>query len=124
MTVAKADLATKVEHRIDDIPSAITSTIIAEFIEDSHIVIENYVGDSFATDDIHTRYQPVLIDMGTVMVLEYMITHGISAGAMGVSSSDLRAKKGDIQVRIDAALLNLIRTKGSIVTSDPVEGDY
>jgi len=124
MTVAKADLATKVEHRIDDIPSAITSTIIAEFIEDSHIVIENYVGDSFATDDIPTRYQPVLIDMGTVMVLEYMITHGISAGAMGVSSSDLRAKKGDIQVRIDAALLNLIRTKGSIVTSDPVEGDY
>jgi len=117
----KTDLATKVGHRIDDIPSDITSTIIEEFIEDSHVEVENYTGDTFETSDIPDRYQPVLIDMGVVKVLEYMITHGISAGGMGVSASDLRAKKGEIQDRVDKALINLLRTEGFAVTSEPQE---
>lgn len=122
MTVAKADLATKVQNRVDDIPAAITSAVIQEYIEDSHIEVENFTGDSFATDDIPTRYQPVLIDMGTVKVLEYMITHSISAGGtLTVSALDLRAKKADIQARIDKASINLLRTEGFAVTSEPEE---
>jgi len=120
--VTKATLASNVQNRTDDIPSAITSTVIQEYIEDSHIEVENYTGDTFATTDIPTRYQPILIDMATVKVLDYMITHNIMAGGtITVSASDLRAKKDALQKRVDSAMINLLRTEGFSTTTEPEE---
>ena len=120
--VTKATIASNVENRVDDIPAAVTSTVIQEYVEDSHIEVENYVGDTFVTSAIPERYQPVLIDMATVKVLEYMITHSISAGgALTVSASDLRLKKDSIQKKVDMAMINLLRTEGYSTTTEPTE---
>jgi len=119
--VTKSDLATQVSQRVDGIPAAVTSSVIEDYIEYSHIEVENLTGDGFATTDIPTKYQPILIDMGTVKTIEYMITHGISSGGLSVSSGDLERKRNEIQKRVDRSISNLIRTKGSMFTTEPQE---
>lgn len=118
----KSDLYSHVQNRIDDIPSDITSTIIEEFIEDSHKDVEIRTGDGFSTSDIPTRYQSILVDMVIVKVLDYMVTHNISAGGtLNISASDMNRKIERLQKKIDKEILNLIRTAGFVVTSEPEE---
>lgn len=118
----KSDLASYVQNRIDDIPNAVSSTVIQEFIENSHIEIENKTGDSFSTSSIPTKYQPILVDMAIVNVLDYMITHNISAGGtLNLSASDISRKIERLQKKIDNEMVNLIRKEGTAVTSEPEE---
>lgn len=120
--VSKSDLATQVQKRVDGIPSAVSSSVIQDYIEYSHIEIENNVGDSFTTSDIPTKYQPILIDMAVVKVLEYMVNHSIfTGGTLNVIPTDVRAKKEEIQKRIDKAMNNLSRTYGITTTTEPEE---
>lgn len=124
MVTTKSDLASRVANRVDDVPSAITSTVIQEFIEDSHIEVENYTGDTFVTSDIPTRYQPILVDMATIKVLEYMVTHNVSMGGISISAGErggIKQKIMGIQERIDKAMINLLRTEGFSTTTEPEE---
>jgi len=118
----KSDLVSNVENRVDAIPSALTSSVIQEYIEDSHLDIERDTGDSFSTSDIPTKYQSILVDMAVIKVLDYMVTHNVSAGgALNISAADMNKKIDRIRVKVDKAMQTLIRTKGSIKTSEPEE---
>ena len=124
MVTTKSDLASRVANRVDDVPLAMTSTVIQEFIEDSHIEVENYTGDTFVTSDIPTRYQPILVDMATIKVLEYMVTHNVSMGGISISAGErggIKQKIMGIQERIDKAMINLLRTEGFSTTTEPEE---
>jgi len=118
----KSDLVSNVQNRVDDIPSAIDSNVIQEYIEDSHIELENVTGDTFTTTDIPSRYQPVLIDMAVIKVLDYMVTHNISAGgSLNISASDMNRKIDRLQKKVDILIQNLIRNEGTVMTTEPEE---
>ena len=106
--VTKTTLAGRAANRVDDIPAALTTAVVEEYIEDSHVEVENYTGDTFSTSDIPTRYQPILIDMAEIKILGYMITHDISLGGITISAGNrggIRRKIELVQIRIDKAMI-------------------
>jgi hypothetical protein len=78
--VATADIADKVRNRIANIPSAITDTIIEEYVSDSIIEVQNLTGESITSSAIDTKYQAALTDMGVIKVLRYMLQPSFSLG--------------------------------------------
>lgn len=124
---AKADIRDKVKHRLANIPSALTNSIIEEFVEDAHLEIENFTGDSFATSDIDTKYQAVITDLTLLKVIEYMIDDLIEksvsiGGDVTINYSDiltgLSATRSTLEKRIDKQL-NLIGVRREFAYTEP-----
>jgi len=98
----KSDIAGRVENRLSNIPAALTSTIIEEYVEDAHVVIENETGDSFSTSDIPTEYESLITDITIRMVVDYMLTDLIKesasiGGDMSVNYADMRTALENIK---------------------------
>jgi len=121
MTVSKSDIASKVLNRYSGIPSAVTSTIIQEWVEDCHIVIENSTGDSFTTSDIPIEYQALITDMTVIYLLDYLITGNVSLGDFSMSFRELIAQKKLIEERVERQLSDVVRNtaSGLVETTEP-----
>lgn len=116
----KADIASKVSNRVSDVPTACSTTVIQEWIEDAHITIENRVQESFATSDIPTKFQAVITDMAVVRLLEYKIGTAISAGDINVSYREMLVQKQDLERKIEAELNSIVRgSTGAMGTTEP-----
>ncbi len=120
--VTKSDIADKISNRISGIPSAVTSAIKQEWIEDAHIIIENRVGDSFTTSDIPTKYQALITDMGVSYLLDYMIKKRISIGEIGLNYQELLSQKKILDDKIEKQLNSLSRgSTGAMTTTQPLD---
>jgi len=111
--VAKSDISSKVQNRIANLPSAVTDTVIQEFVEDAHIEIENFTGTGFDTSDIPTKFQAVITDMALVKVIEYMmddvVEESVSIGGDITTNyseviQSLRGMKDSLSKRIEKQL--------------------
>ena len=121
--VSKSDIADKVQNRISGIPTAVTSNMIQEWIEDAHIIIENRVGISIDTSDIPTTYQALLTDMGVSYLLDYMIKKRIGIGEISLNYQELIAQKKMLDEKIERQLLDLSRgsATGGMTTTEPLD---
>lgn len=120
------DLASRVQNRVQGIPSAITTAVIVEYITDSHVDVENWTGDSFSVDTIPEKYQPILVNMASLDVLNYIInTKGYSvAGEVSATGAGARGFPNQIKIlqgKIDKQMQNLVRQNGFSTTTSPQE---
>lgn len=74
----KWTLASRVANRIKDLPSALGSATIAEYIEDAAQSVQSFTGNGIDLTDIGSAYHPVLTDMATMYCLQYMANVGVS----------------------------------------------
>lgn len=125
--VAKADIRDKVKNRLANIPTAVTDTIIEEYVEDAHVDIENATGDSFATSSIPTKYTAVITDMSVMMVIDYMMDAVVKksqniGGDINVNYNEvmqsLRSMKMSLERKVTKAL-NMIGTVRNFQYTDP-----
>jgi len=74
----KWTLASRVANRIKDLPSALGSDVIAEYIEDASQSVQSFTDQSIDLTDIGSSFHPVLTDMATLYCLQYMSNVGVS----------------------------------------------
>ena len=117
--VSKSDIADKVANRRGGIPSACTSAVIQEWVDDAHIKIENRTGESFSTSDIPEKFQALITDMAVSYLLEYLIKRRASVSEANFSYSDLIAEKKMLDSDIKQQMNDIISISGSVTTTEP-----
>jgi len=119
--VAKSDIALKVLNRKGGIPSAVTSAIVEEWVEDAHLKIENQTGEGFETTSIPTKFLAVITDMAYSSLLGYMLRPNISVGGdVSLAYATLFSEKRQLDEDIRNQLNDIIRgNSGGMVTTEP-----
>lgn len=125
--VAKADIRDKVKNRLANIPSAVTNAIIEEYVDDAHLEIENFTGDSFATSDIPAEYQAIITDIAVVKVIDYMlddlVEKSVSVGGdVTINYADIMASLTNIKEKLEVKIekqLNLVGVRREFDYTEP-----
>ena len=92
VTLNHGSIATSLLSRIDNVPIAISGTVLLEIIDQRRFFVENATGLSVGSPGIQERFQPVIFDLATADLLRNMNLTG--ADANSISLGPLSISKG------------------------------
>ena len=75
------DIVSRVQNRVKDIPTEIGSAVIATYVEDAAVDVQNITGITVDLTSIGSSVIPAVTNMAAVYVLGYMSNVGVSYSA-------------------------------------------
>ncbi len=124
MATDKWDIVSRVQNRIKDLPSALGSEVLAEYVEDAAIHTEQFTGKSVNLSDIGSQFFPVLTNMAAATVAGYELGVGVSysAGRLSIDKRtelDGNQRKVEFFVNMANGALNSLGKKIEHDTTEP-----
>jgi len=109
-------IVNRVENRIKDLPSALGSEVLVEYVEDAAIHTEQYTGKSIDLTNIGSQFFPVLTNMAAAMIAGYELGVGVSyvAGRLNIDKRtelDGNQRKVEFFVNMANGALNSLGRK-------------
>lgn len=86
MATDKWSIVSRIQNRVKDIPTALGSEVIVQYVEDASNDMTNITGQTLDLTDIGSKWHGVLTNLGACYVLGYMLGVGVSytAGRLSV----------------------------------------
>jgi len=125
MATDKWNIVTRVGNRIKDLPSALGSEVLVEYVEDAALHVEQYTGQSISLTNIGSKFFPVLTNLSAAMVAGYELGVGVSytAGRLSIDKRtelDGNQRKVEFFVSMANGNLNSLGRKLEHDTTEPL----
>ena len=90
-------IATKIQSRVDGIPSAISGAQLIDIVDQQRIYMESYTGLSIGSVAIAEKFQPAMTDLAIADLLENMQTYGADANSVTLGDFSI-TKNGESNI--------------------------
>jgi len=124
----KWEITTRVSNRIKDLPTALGSAVLVEYVEDAAQSIQSVTGQAIDLTNIGSKFHPAITDISTLYALQYMSNVGVSYN-LGRTKIDKKTEVQGLQSqmkllesrinnqlnflgkRVDSSILNMSETQ-------------
>ena len=121
----KWTITDRVANRVKDMPTALGSDVISEYVEDAAQSVQSFTGLSISLTNIGSQYHPVITDLATMYALQYMSNVGVSYN-LGRTRIDKKTEIDGINKQImilDSRTQRQLNMLGKRVDSDVLNTD-